>query len=591
MTLHRRLLMVCSVALVLAGCEVGDPGIGDRVAYPAPSMAKTLNDVPYGVEDQQVLDVYSPTTPNGGAVLWIHGGGWADTDGATNSLASEEQSGMQPVVQAMQRRGWTVFSVRYSGTDEAIFPKPLQDVKQAVRWVKAHAAEFGVSPTAIVAMGFSAGGHLAAMLGVTAGSLEPKVTAPLTNQTSKPAAVVSIAGVLDPATFAYRYGLPPGNATGVAALIGCPDTPQRWATCNPSLLQSTRVTAYDDAADAPIYIVQGGRDGIVDPQTQARVPYDAMVQTIGDDRTWIDLVDTGSPLSYAGLDPQNHSMALSYELNLTALTDFVGRVLPDVAPVPALSRYAPTTTCRLADSRSAATLTSLGSGRYRVQVGGRCGVPAGASGVVLTITIVRSPVAGGARVFATGAVAPAPIVTFAAGEVRANTTAVALSAKGTVDLSGVSGAVLVDVSGVYRPIVASRTGRVVATPAHRVLDTPASLDSVSRGVPQTVVATGAGVPADALAVLAVVSVSATSGAGHMAVSPAGTALPTVGVVTADAAGQARSATAWIALRNGRFSIGGTMSAHVTVDVLGYVTGSSVSVSQSGLFRAARTVFV
>ena len=103
--LRRQLLMVSAAALVLVGCEIGNPGPADRVAYPAPTMSKTLDDVAYGTEDQQVLDVYAPAVPNGGAILWIHGGSWADTDGAVNSLGSEEQFGMQPVVQAMYRRG------------------------------------------------------------------------------------------------------------------------------------------------------------------------------------------------------------------------------------------------------------------------------------------------------------------------------------------------------------------------------------------------------------------------------------------------------------------------------------------------------
>jgi acetyl esterase/lipase len=331
-------LLLVSVALLLVGCEVGNPGPGERLAAPVPSIPKTLNDVAYGGEDQQVLDVYSPVVPNGGAILWIHGGGWADLDGAAGSMASEEQIGMQPVVKALFRRGWTVFSVRYSGTDEAIFPKPLQDVKLALRWVKVHAAQFGVAPGAVVAMGFSAGGHLAALLDVTSGVFEPTTRASLSVVNSKPAAVVSIAGVLDPATFALRYGLPPGNASGVAALIGCTSTVQRWATCNPSLLAKTRVTAYADPSDAPIYIVQGARDGIVDPVTQARQPYVALAASLGDDHVWLDMVDTGNARSYAGADPQNHTMALSYELNMAALTDFLGRVLPAVQPKRAPSR-------------------------------------------------------------------------------------------------------------------------------------------------------------------------------------------------------------------------------------------------------------
>jgi acetyl esterase/lipase len=291
-------------------------------------MDKTLNDVAYGTQDQQVLDVYSPTTPNGGAILWIHGGGWSDTNGDPTSLASEEISGMQPAVIGLYHAGWTVFSVRYSGVDEATFPAPLYDVKTALRWVKRHAAEFGVSPESIVAMGWSAGGNLAALLGLSSGSLEPPALPPdLAAVDSRPAAVVSIAGVLDPATFPYTSGLPPGNAQALASLLGCATTPARWRTCNPSLLSATRPITYADPSDPPIYIAQGDHDGIVNPYWQARVPYEDLVARMGDGRVWLDMVDTGRAATYRGADPRNHSLATSYEMNFTALSTFVDLVL------------------------------------------------------------------------------------------------------------------------------------------------------------------------------------------------------------------------------------------------------------------------
>ncbi len=585
---RRQLLLAMTATLILVGCEIGNPGVGDRVAYPAQVMTKALDDVRYGAEDQQVLDVYTPPVPNGGALVWIHGGGWADLDGQVNTLASEEHAGMQPAVQALYRRGWTIFSVRYSGTDEAIFPKPLQDVKQAVRWIKAHAADFGVSPRSVIAMGFSAGGHLAAMLGVTAGVFEPAVPTSLAGYDSRVAAVVSFAGVLDPATFANRYGLYPGNATGVAALIGCPRTPDRWRTCNPALLEQTRVTTHDDPSDAPIYIVQGARDGIVDPDTQGRAPYESLVDTIGDDRVWLDMVDTGSSLSYAGLDPQNHSMALSYEMNMTALDDFVGRVLPAAPSKPALSRYSPLTSCRVVDSRASNPLVRLGAGNYRLQLAGRCGVPTGAAAAVLTVTAVRPTVKGSVRVTPTGSNTASASVSVAPGEVRSTSAVVPLSATGSIDISGVSGGVLIDVSGVFIAAAASHAGRFAAVGSARVYDTggsPLAADS-----PVTIDATLAGVPADATAAMVAITISGTASAGNLTIAPTGSPRTTSGVIAADAAGQTRSTYAVAALRNGRLTVTLSTSANVTVDVVGWYTGNSAPASQQGLFRASRNAY-
>jgi len=106
-------------------------------------MVKNLDNVIYGTSESQALDIYRPVRPNGAALLWIHGGGWADANSNPTSLASEESSGFQPLVPALYRLGWTVLSVRYRGTDEAAFPAQLSDVKTAIRWAKVHAAEFG----------------------------------------------------------------------------------------------------------------------------------------------------------------------------------------------------------------------------------------------------------------------------------------------------------------------------------------------------------------------------------------------------------------------------------------------------------------
>ena len=76
----------------------------------------------------------------------------------------------------------------------------------------------------------------------------------------------------------------------------------------------------------------------------------------------------------------------------------------------------------------------------------------------------------------------------------------------------------------------------------------------------------------------------------MAVAPFGSVIPTIGVVTTDRAGQTRSATAWIAVRNGRFTVSGTMTADVSIDVVGYVTGASAAIGQTGLYRSGRNSF-
>lgn len=67
-------------------------------------------------------------------------------------------------------QGFAIASLDYRLSGDAVFPAALEDCKAAVRWLRAHAAEFNLNPDSIVAWGESAGGHLASMLGVTCAS-------------------------------------------------------------------------------------------------------------------------------------------------------------------------------------------------------------------------------------------------------------------------------------------------------------------------------------------------------------------------------------------------------------------------------------
>jgi acetyl esterase/lipase len=107
------------------------------------------------------LDVYEPTgpPPPGGrpAVLAIHGGGWrGGSKAAYGRMAA-----------ALAQRGYVVAAVDYtlSRPGRPSWPTNLEDIRAAVRWLRLHAADYGVDPGRIAAMGASAGGHLAALLG------------------------------------------------------------------------------------------------------------------------------------------------------------------------------------------------------------------------------------------------------------------------------------------------------------------------------------------------------------------------------------------------------------------------------------------
>jgi acetyl esterase/lipase len=116
------------------------------------------------------LDVYRPKVDpedgerdNAGAgapvLLQIHGGGWM--------IGEKKQQGL-PLMYQLASRGWVCVAINYRLSPRATWPDHLIDCKQALAWVKQHIAEYGGDPARVVVTGGSAGGHLTAMLGLTA---------------------------------------------------------------------------------------------------------------------------------------------------------------------------------------------------------------------------------------------------------------------------------------------------------------------------------------------------------------------------------------------------------------------------------------
>lgn len=111
---------------------------------------------PAGWPQPLYADVYQPEGEGPfPAVLVIHGGGWTSGDRAQ----------VEGLAQRIAKRGYVAVNISYRLVPKAIFPAPVEDVQQAVRWLRANAATYHVDPARIGAWGYSAGAHLAALVG------------------------------------------------------------------------------------------------------------------------------------------------------------------------------------------------------------------------------------------------------------------------------------------------------------------------------------------------------------------------------------------------------------------------------------------
>ncbi|MBE2213291.1 MAG: alpha/beta hydrolase fold domain-containing protein [Opitutaceae bacterium] len=135
-----------------------------------PLRAELISDVEYGIAagERLLLDVRRPAGEGPfPVVIMIHGGGWGSGDKGmpeTPGGGADISVWFTPIEQA----GILAFSINYRLASAHRWPACLDDVQIAVRWVKAHAADYGGDPSRIALFGHSAGGHLACMAGVVA---------------------------------------------------------------------------------------------------------------------------------------------------------------------------------------------------------------------------------------------------------------------------------------------------------------------------------------------------------------------------------------------------------------------------------------
>ncbi len=240
--MSRRTLLALVAALVTLGAGAGQTS--------APSTARPTEDVPfevrhdvrYGVAGGQdlLLDAYVPDDTNAErvSVFVIHGGGWRSGD---KRHVVEEAT-------RLARRGWVVFAVNYRLAEPEAFPAEIDDVRTAVTWARDNAEEYRLDPGRMGALGFSAGGHLAAML-ATKGEGPP----------DRGGRVMVGASWSGPMDLSNMLG---GIEQFSALLLPCPPAacPERWREASP--IDNV------DPTDAPLLLVNSA-DELV-PVEQAR---------------------------------------------------------------------------------------------------------------------------------------------------------------------------------------------------------------------------------------------------------------------------------------------------------------------------------
>lgn len=161
---------------------------------PLPSGVEIVPDIAYDDDHEaQKLDLYLPPKDDSDnlrpAIVFVHGGGWRGGDkggGQWRALPAEYAAD-----------GFVAISVNYRLSDVAAHPAQINDVKAAVRWLRAHAEQYHVDPQRLGAYGNSAGAHLVTMLALVQAEDGLEGDGPHQDQSSAVQAVVSSATPTD----------------------------------------------------------------------------------------------------------------------------------------------------------------------------------------------------------------------------------------------------------------------------------------------------------------------------------------------------------------------------------------------------------
>lgn len=277
-------------------------------------------DVPYASEDpRQVLDLWLPNEGEGPfpLIVFVHGGGWVSGNKRENTM---------PGVFKLPSQGYAVACVEYRLVPDVRWPEPLEDVRAAIRFLRAHAAEYNLNAENIALMGNSAGGHLACMVAALAG--RPIMNGRRYGNLDQSDAAQCLISVYSP-TDMYQLDLcdrttPEDQAAATDGHTARGDTGEKGmgkmhnqlmgVSCidNPEIAATASPIKFVNRNFPPAYFLQGVQDHII-PYTQSVAMVRMVNETCGEDHARLKL--------FPNADHGAEEMKTDEEINL--ILDFI----------------------------------------------------------------------------------------------------------------------------------------------------------------------------------------------------------------------------------------------------------------------------
>ena len=198
---------------------------------------------------KHLLDIYLPADAAGNVplVIFIHGGGWLGND------KYADMGYMKKTVAEIINHGFALPSIDYRFSTQAVFPAQARDCNRAISYLYDHADKYGIDRERFALMGFSAGGHLASLVGLSENNDIASFYMPGSSQLFSFKAVVDFYGPSELILFpgANDAKSPEGLLIGAAPLT------------RPDLAKAASPVTYVDKNDPPFLILHGEKDELV----------------------------------------------------------------------------------------------------------------------------------------------------------------------------------------------------------------------------------------------------------------------------------------------------------------------------------------
>jgi len=252
-----------------------------------------------GEGSRHLLDIYTPKAGARAApvLLQIHGGGW---------FTGHKRQQAVPLLLHMARLGWVCVSINYRLSPRATFPDHLVDAKLALRFIRERIADYGGDANFVAVTGGSAGGHLAAMVGLTAG--DPEYQPGFEEVDTAVCACVPLYGVYD---FTNRLGHP--SAATIHGLVS------RWVL-------KSRVSEDPERFEraSPLYRIEGQ----LPPFFVIHGTHDTLVH-VDEARSFVAKLRSHAekPVAYAEIEGAHHAFEIFHSTRTAHVVAAIGRFL------------------------------------------------------------------------------------------------------------------------------------------------------------------------------------------------------------------------------------------------------------------------